>query len=92
MDFQGFFTQQCLGMAARISANVNGGGIDGSNSLSSSSIPASPSGSVGRVRDLIGTATVATTLPFSLRLLLLLLLLLPYPLLLLLLSKPNPSL
>jgi len=32
MDIQGFLTQQCLGMAALISANLKGGGAPGSNS------------------------------------------------------------
>uniref|UniRef100_A0A7C8ZC99 Uncharacterized protein n=1 Tax=Opuntia streptacantha TaxID=393608 RepID=A0A7C8ZC99_OPUST len=32
MDLQGFLTQQCLGMAALISANLKGGGDPGSNS------------------------------------------------------------
>jgi hypothetical protein len=72
-----------------MSAKVNGGIADGSNSLfSSSSSSAAPGSSVGRVRGLNGTATIATTPPFSL--LLLLLVLVHFLLLHLLNSKPNP--
>jgi hypothetical protein len=73
-----------------MSAKVNGGIADGSNSLfsSSSTSSAAPGSSVGRVRGLNGTATIATTAPFSL---LLLLVLVHFLLLHLLNSEPNPS-